>query len=360
MNKVRLWPVVLATGLLLSACGGGDGDQTPRVRYGKLVSFGDSLSDVGSYAVSGIQAAGGGKFTINGTGDDIWIQMLAAQLELPAPCAAQTGLNATQAVVGFPAVAVSNHAGCYAYAQGGSRVTNPIGPGNAATAPASSGGYLGALTDPVVNQITRHLAAAGGSFASDDLVTVLAGGNDVFWNLRVMAATVAAGGSASTAAQAAVQAMATAGDELVAQIKTRLLANGARRVVVVNVPDISLTPMALARDASTRQVVLSMVETFNAKLASGLKDLDAVLVVDAFGVTQDQAKNPAQYGLSNLTEQACDPDLTPFGALTCTSKTLISGDVSHYLYADDVHPTPYGSLLLARFVSAQMAKRGWL
>jgi outer membrane lipase/esterase len=362
MNKMRLWPVVLAASLLVSACGGGGaGDQTPRVHYGKLVSFGDSLSDVGSYAVSGIAAMGGGKFTVNGTGDDIWIEMLAAQLELSAPCAAQTGLNAVEAAVGFPAVAVENHEGCYAYAQGGARVTNPIGPGNVATASAAHpSGYLGALTDPVVNQITRHLALAGGTFASDDLVTVLAGGNDVFWNLRVLAATVAAGGDASSAAQAAVLAMANAGDELVVQVKTRLLANGAKRVVVVNVPDVSITPMGLALDAATRQVVLTMVQAFNAKLNDGLAGLSNVLVVDAFGVTQDQALHPAQYGLSNLTEQACDPDLTPFGALACTSATLISGDVSHYLYADDVHPTPYGSLLLARFVSAQMAKRGWL
>ena len=42
------------------------------------------------------------------------------------------------------------------------------------------------------------LAAVGGRFASDDLVTVMAGGNDVFMQLAAVSATVAAGGDAAT------------------------------------------------------------------------------------------------------------------------------------------------------------------
>ena len=92
------------------------------------------------------------------------------------PCAAQTGLESSGPLAAF-AQAAAPHAGCYGYAQGGARVTNPVGPGNAALlALGDSSGALGQLTKPVVEQIGRHLAAVGGSFAADDLVTVMAGG----------------------------------------------------------------------------------------------------------------------------------------------------------------------------------------
>ena len=41
-------------------------------------------------------------------------------------------------------------------------------------------GQLGQLTSPVVDQIARHLAANNNRFSSKELVTVLAGANDVF------------------------------------------------------------------------------------------------------------------------------------------------------------------------------------
>ena len=62
--------LAVLTAALLSACGGGTspagGDQATKVTFTKQVSFGDSLSDVGTYRVGAVAAAGGGKFTING------------------------------------------------------------------------------------------------------------------------------------------------------------------------------------------------------------------------------------------------------------------------------------------------------
>lgn len=360
MVMKRLWVALAAAGLVLAGCGGGgDGDQSPAVRYGKLVSFGDSLSDVGSYAVSGVAAVGGGKYTVNGTGVQIWVERLAEQLGVAAPCAAQTGLNATASLVGFPAAPVTDHAGCYGYAQGGARVTHPIGPANAATlAMGDPSGALGQLTDPIVNQMDRHLAAVGGSFAADDLVVVLAGGNDVFMQLATLSATVAAGGDATAAATAAVQAMATAGAELAGYIKAKALGKGAQRVVAVNLPDVSLTPFGVSVGSSTQGLILGMVQAFNGQLAAGLADVsDRVLVVDAFTVSQDQFAHPAQYGLSNVSTPVCT---SPLGSLGCTSATVISGDISRHQYADDVHPTPYGYQLLTQLVSRDMARKGWL
>lgn len=364
MKRLNLGCLAAAAAALLVACGGGgDGDQTPRVAFGKLVSFGDSLSDLGTYAVSGVAAVGGGKYTVNGTDDDIWIERLAGQVGVAAPCPAQTGLNAVQEVVGFPAVAVTDQAGCFGYAQGGARVTAPVGPGNVAlfnpADPASYSNAIGQLTDPVVNQITRHLSVSGGQFAANDLVTVLAGGNDVFINLAVVAATVQAGGDPTAAATAAVTAMGVAGAELAAYVKAMIVAKGAEHVVVVNVPDVSKTPLGLSQDAGTQQLILAMVTTFNSQLASGLAGEAKVLLVDAFSVDQDQASNPGPYGLTNVTGTACDLTLAP-SSLLCSAATLVAGATPTYKFADTVHPTPYSHLLLARLVAKDMAVKGWL
>jgi outer membrane lipase/esterase len=190
---------------LLTACGGHDsngGDQTPRTRFSAQVVFGDSLSDVGTGAVGAIAAAGGGKFTINGNNTalnpeltgKIWVELIAAQLGLPAPCAAQTGLDGDPAL-GF-SVPLVNHPGCYGYAQGGARVTNPVGPGNKLT-----GSPLGQLTVPVVTQVANHLAIAGGRFRGDEVVFVTAGGNDAIALLGQLAAGATAAGQAAGAAR---------------------------------------------------------------------------------------------------------------------------------------------------------------
>jgi phospholipase/lecithinase/hemolysin len=188
----------------------------------------------------------------------------------------------------------------------------------------------------------------------------LAGGNDLFMNLAVLQATIGAGGDPTAAATAAVTAMAQAGGELAGYIQSLVLAKGATHVVVVNLPDVSKTPFALSQDASTQALVLQMTEAFNDQLAQGLAGVTGVLTVDAFTQSQDQAANPAQYALTNITDTACDLTKTPIGSLTCSSATVVAGDISHYSYADTVHPTPFGYQLLAEFVARQLISAGWL
>lgn len=359
IKTIRAFASAALASLLMAACGGGgDGDQSPHVQYSRLVVFGDSLSDVGSYATPGIVAQGGGKYTVNGDGVMIWVERLAAQMQVDAPCAAETGLEASGPFAAL-AAPIAKVAGCFDYAQGGSRVTNPIGVANKALLPDSSG-YLGQLTVPLVTQMQNHLAAVGGSYAGDELVSVLAGGNDLFMNLAVLQATIGAGGDPTAAATAAVTAMAQAGGELAGYIQSLVLAKGATHVVVVNLPDVSKTPFALSQDASTQALVLQMTEAFNDQLAQGLAGVTGVLTVDAFTQSQDQAANPAQYALTNITDTACDLTKTPIGSLTCSSATVVAGDISHYSYADTVHPTPFGYQLLAEFVARQLISAGWL
>jgi outer membrane lipase/esterase len=47
-------------------------------------------------------------------------------------------------------------------------------------------------------------------------------------------------------------------------------------------------------------------------------------------------------------------------SLICTSKTLIAGDVSHFMFADSTLPTPYENTLIAKYVAQQMIVKGWL
>ena len=193
--------IALIAAAALTACGGdgsSGGNQSQKTKFSAQVVFGDSLSDVGSYAVGTIKVLGGGKFGINGdltsvnpalTGKN-WTELMATQFGLPAPCAAQTGLEGDPSK-GF-AVPIVFHAGCTNYAQGGSRVTIPVGPSHKLT-----GSPLGALTVPVATQIQNHLSVSSGKFSGTELVLVMAGANDVFMQLGGLSAGAKAAGSAS-------------------------------------------------------------------------------------------------------------------------------------------------------------------
>jgi outer membrane lipase/esterase len=346
MHRLKLASALFAA-LILASCGGGDN----KPQFSGIVSFGDSLSDIGTYSVGTVKTLGGGKYTINAPDSKNWIELMAPKLNVTAPCPAQTGLDGDPAQ-GF-SVPVTNFPNCTAYSQGGARVTNPVGPGNKAL--GGNNAVLGQLTVPVITQIQRHLALKGGSFSGNEIVFVMAGANDVFINVAAV--------SSGSDAIAAVTAMGTAGAELASYVRTLVVAKGARFVVVVNLPDVSKTPYALTQNVAVQTLINTMVTTFNALLQQGLTGLD-VLQVDAYAVSRDQSANPSKYGITNATMPACDltPAKNPLGSsLICTKVNVIAGvNVDNYQYADTVHPSPFGYKLLADLVTVEMSKRGWL
>jgi phospholipase/lecithinase/hemolysin len=106
-----------------------------------------------------------------------------------------------------------------------------------------------------------------------------------------------------------------------------------------------------------------MVAAFNDKLLAGLGADPKVMYVDLAAVSRDQSVNPAPYGLTNTSTPACDLSTTKNflgSSLICTKDNLVSGDVSHYMFADSVHPTPFEYSLIARYVLDQMIIKGWL
>ena len=477
MGSFKLLAVALGAALLVSACGGGggDGNQAPATKYSSVVSFGDSLSDAGTYkaGVTANVTRGGaaGMFTVNGVAGAVganptptynFAQLVSASAVGNPSCAARSG------GFGVVEVAVPN---CTNYAQGGSRVTSAFGTDNK----VGVGNTGGPLTEPVVTQVNNYLLDAknGGKFTGKELVTVLAGANDllaqtdllsegvvgaagqalvtslvtklvaglapanqataapaitaaagaavggaiatasaatgstltsiitaatsagtqaaaqaagldaatnVYANANLAnAATIGAtaGGAAGTAAAAyasgagaakAVAGLAGVAGELVASVKG-MLANGATRVVVSNLPDVSQTPMAMAKDASQRQLILAMTTAFNQTLKAGLTGTAGVLFVDIFTENQNQFANPAYYQLTNVKDTACNLAVGANALATaskagssvvCNTSNLIAGDTSHYLFADSLHPTPYGHKLLAQVVTKEMVKAGWL
>jgi phospholipase/lecithinase/hemolysin len=394
MRAIRLTISGLVAALLLTACGGGDPDvpgsgspsgaPTTQGSFTALVSFGDSLSDIGTYtpatSVTGNGAPPyiGGKFTTNSATGTVWVENLATTL----------GLVVTPAEVGFagssamcPAAATPALAGtCTAYGQGGSRVTDPNGINHEA----------GALTVPVVTQIANHLARFG-SFKDSDLVLVYAGNNDVFAQFGAFAAAAAqiqaqAAAGAITADQAnqqlfaaqtaAFEGMKAAAQQLAGYVRTQILAKGGKYVAVMTISDIADTPFGnSAQVAPARSVLTELSQIFNLWLRDGLTGAP-VQFIDAYTMFKEASANSAALGIVNNTVPACDAtkiaaltsnQVTDGSSLFCNATTgsplngLRTGaDVNTWFFADSVHPTTGGHKIISDAFTAQLQAFGWL
>ncbi|MFP3565578.1 SGNH/GDSL hydrolase family protein [Paraburkholderia sp. SIMBA_030] len=386
---------------LLAACGGSDNSSssssTPAggVKL-QVVSFGDSLSDVGTYAPV-IQASfGGGRFTTNP--GEVWTQKVAEYY----------GDTLTAAYVGGfgkPLVAT----GGYGYAQGGSDVVNVQGEG---WAPNS----MAATTVPVVTQVANYLSAHT-SFNSNQLVLVNGGANDIF-QFSTTANLTALGAALQTQYPLLVQAgklpnsqagqvefiagylqqlanpqIATAATQLAAQIQA-IVNSGAIHVVVSTVPDIGNTPQGVAANAASpgaAQLLTGITAAYNALLVQNLTTLGLVgtgkvIVVDAFTWIDQQLPNYQALGFTvSNTGTACNlasmeanatayatanpsatNGLTPaqygaqFGSsLFCSPQTYtVAGADQTYMFADLVHPSSHLHALFAQFVEQKIAATG--
>lgn len=349
MRSGKQAALAMVLGAALVGCGGG-GDSRPE--YRAVVSFGDSLSDVGTYAPVTGQA--GGKFTINP--GPVWVENIASRL----------GLAITPHIVGYGADSGTwqfcPRPACTGYAQGGARITDPDG----------SGKSDGALTLPLQSQIANHLAANGGQFQANELVLVFAGSNDVLSQFGRYAASAPVVG-AGPAEESAVAAMVSAATEMVGYLKNDMIARGARQVTVVNLPSLSATPYArIEADASGRAVLDRLVDAFNATLKKGIDDnrLD-VLVYDANAAFKTVADNPQRFGLVNTQDPACDPvriaeatngQVTSGSALFCNQSTLTDAARldPRYQFADRLHPAPVMHRIFSDLMVEALSARGWL
>lgn len=459
----RVWiALALASALGLAGCGGGGNPSPPSLAsvasvnaastaptsppsggFKAVVSFGDSLSDVGTYgpavqAYAAMNASGtplyplyqylvgsnqsslansliaqgvaaaqgvgfdpalGGQFTVNGSTTANWVVDLSSTL---------LGLPAQQAItpniIGYAGKSATCplKINCFGFAQGGSMVSNPIGIGHSG----------GALTLPVTTQVQNYLAQFNGSFNSNQLVTVLAGNNDIFTALGTVSATVTqavtqavtsalqqnpsltpaqiaqiqaeAQQSATTSAVSAAQTnVAIAADELAAQIKL-ITSKGAKYVMVYTLPDSSQTPFGRGLPytgmtppqappagyvcdntvTTTPCYLLSnLVQVFNQRLLNDLQG-QPVKVLDGYSLLNQEVTNPAQFGFTNVTTPWCNPATT--SSLLCNVNTpyaaagASAANLGTWLFADTVHPTPAGYKIIASTTLQAMKGFGWI
>lgn len=421
MRFVKQLALGSITVVLLAACGGGS-EQAAKVTYSSVVSFGDSLSDPGAYKVGQIALAGG-MFTVNGiTGaigastapSYVWPQLVAAAIVGTPSCAARVGFAGT--VVPVP--------GCTNYAQGGSRVTDANGSGHSTGAltepvvtqiqnflalPANGGKFKGTelvtvqggandlfaqgdvfkinfmnavvtrlvLGAPSANQAavqTAVLTAVATQVAAEASSAVVIGAAitaaathavaNSYNNLVAFGAAADQGAAlvalaSNDATPAAIASVTLAAKELADAVKS-IVSSGAKRVVVMNIPDASQAP---GTTSESRPLTAAMLNAFNSKLKSELTGVNSVLLLDVFTENQKQFATPAQFGLTNVKDKVCKVDsvTNPTGSsLFCNPTNVIAGDTSRYLFADGVHPTPYGHKLLAQFVNKELVLAGWL
>jgi len=122
------------------------------------------------------------------------------------------------------------------------------------------------------------------------------------------------------------------------------LARSGPAVVVLTVPDISLSPFAIAADAaagdSSRSALLrELVKAFNDRMSVTLIN-DGRLIGLVYGdlESQNNARFPAAYGLANVTEAACAAT-APLP--TCTTSTLVpNATAAGHMWADALNLGP--------------------
>lgn len=366
LDRIALALVFFAASLF-AGCGGGSSstgstngsngnNNSGKPQFRAVVSFGDSLSDVGSYVSATVDpqtgVATGGHFTTNPGA--IWIEDVSATL----------GLTISPNVTGFGALQTScplPH--CTGYGQGGSRVTDPDGIGHSS----------GELTIPLATQMDNFLAA-NARYTPSDIVFVYGGSNDVF----VQAATVGAAADAAAALpdatpngiaaavanaqKAASTATVKAANELAGYVRDKILSKGAVYVALINLPDSAATPYGATLSANGRALLTALVTTYNAALQKAVTDQALnVLLIDGNDATRLVLAKPARYGVTNSTMPVCDLTKLPGeSALFCNQTTLIADANANYLFADGVHPSAYGHKLFADYVVLQLAKKGWL
>jgi len=191
-----------------------------------------------------------------------------------------------------------------------------------ATAYLQNGGTnfaVGGSTSPLLGvQITVYLAANGGHANKDDLYAVWIGGNDF-----------RAGVNASTTVDAIQAGLAL------------LRSAGAERIILLDMPDISLTPDVIAAGGATDQAAKQFVTSVNTNLRARAP-LEAFLLgikltyVDVNEIFTQIVERPVRFGFSNSSGAAFNP-----------ATGVEQPNPDSYVFWDGFHPTTRAHYLAA-------------
>jgi outer membrane lipase/esterase len=289
MHKIETRMETMKRTLLYLLMVGLTATQAHALNFNQVVIIGDSLSDGGQF---------GSRFTTNP--GKTTAEYVADGLGLSTSVSSQGGSN---------------------YAYGGATVVD-----------------FGASSPPTLTQqVASYLSANNGVANSDALYQVWGGANDIF----AYVSSYSAGQISASQLQNNIATSASTEIGLISTLKNA----GASYVVVYNMPDIGLTPNYVG--SATASTATALATLYNMSLDTGLGSLSDqglnIIPVNVFGLLQEIAASPSQYGFSNVTGTACSGS-----SLGCTA------DGTGYLYADGVHPTAYTHQILAQLVLAEI------
>ena len=264
--------------------------SVPTLAYDGVYAFGDSLSDTGN-----VYTATGGLFP-------------------PAPYY-QGHFSNGPVMVEY--LSQSLGVGLHDYAYGGA-TTGTVNIIN------GSNGISG--LPGLSQEIAQH-----GSSALDPngLYTVWAGANDINASMSI----------------------ATSTDNITSAVST-LEQNGARHIMVLNMPNLGLIPEVLSLGSGASASFTSYSQSFNQILSGKLDSLQTslgtsanIMQFDVYGAMTQVFANPSAYGFSNITQGCLDAST---GAL-CSTLPAVQNT---YAFWDGLHPTTHLDQILATDVMA--------
>ena len=285
--------------------------------YTRLVSFGDSLTDNGN--TFGLTGSPPAPYNKRFTNRLTWVEYLTG-----------SSSTATTGSLGMMITATPGNVntGSQDFAFGGARADN---------APNSNGPLPSSGT-----QISTF-SALGGKFGANDVASLWIGANDLFQAFPGAASNPAT--ATTVMGTAANVAAATVGTQV-----TTLAGAGAKTILVMNLPNFSVTPQfsTASVGASGNQLAGFASSTFNSALNTTLTNVASankganIITVDVATTFSAIIANPGAFGLSNVTNQC----LTTTACVTGGSAVQDT-----YLFWDGVHPTATGHLLMSKIAS---------
>jgi phospholipase/lecithinase/hemolysin len=270
-----------------------------------LYVFGDSLSDQGNAFILTAGTFPPAPYAERASNGPVAVERLADRLGIPLAPVAAGGTN--YAVVGS-ATGLVNIPG------------TPIVTDNFA---AVQYGQAALENTGIINQLLAFLLTGPVVDPDHALFVVWGGPNDFFLDP-----------SAAGAANAVTN---------LANSVALLYANGSRRFLVPNMPDLSLTPYGRSLPPAAQAGLQALSAGFNAGLDSALDSLDLfpgidITRFDTFGLLTSIAADPTAFGFANA-EDACLSGNLGGGGSVCV-------DPSTYVFWDSVHPTAAAHIVL--------------
>ena len=286
--------------------------------YDNFFVFGDSLSDVGN-APNTRDLNDNGRWS-NGC---VWAEYLAPMLGLaPATKSSKYSDGDT--------FATNNINFAYGGAMTSYGTTSVTGIPSVDEQIFGKKNALGHVTDIDKGFARYHL-----DFGENDLVSVWAGANNLFFTVTI----------------ADYEAMALqAASDMYANIENLLL-SGAKNLLILNLPDIGNTP-CYKNDAEGKANASLFSTTYNDSLFANVELLKSLnpdvdfIYIDMYAIFNDLLYNPLAYGFEIVD--------TSLISVFNNDNLPTEEEASKYLFYDDVHPTTAGHEMLAKLIYAQI------